>query len=509
VKQTCGVIQSSITLQLSPMVIAHPEAMGVTEEKKRKSKELTVEDAVVEESHKKKKVKDKSFVEEPIVEKKKNKAADRDDDDVMPPKKKLKSATDNRGRNWKCECGESNRAARRNCQQCKKQNPTADTSGDWVCPKNKCGQTNFAGRNKCFRCKTQNLSSKEGFGGKPWHWTCRSCSFSNFADRLNCKQCNIAKPTTTNGTTGESGEQWTCRCSFSNFASRVKCKQCNEAKPGAKPERRENSGWACCGCGYLNFASRLKCKQCSAHNTAAAGTGGSRGGGKAGKEGGAGVNWDCCCGVSNSSFSRCCNSCGAKHVLHRVGMSQMPVDVTEEDIKKFFSPLEPQSVKLIIKAKMKPKDGEPQGKANVLFNSHQEAVQAMAKDQVAMGSCNVKLYLDSTEDTAETGTAETNKTEVDKSIEEDVDDTLNETTEADESTGEQTKKKFKWDKLIKSFLKTTDDKTMSVKKLRKVLLPMYREEMGKDCSEEEFKDKLEQRLNKSSKLTYKDGTVSL
>jgi len=93
---------------------------------------------------------------------------------------------------------------------------------------------------------------------------------------------------------------------------------------------------------------------------------------------------------------------------------------------------------------------------------------------------------------------------------------MNETTEADESTvaadestSEEPKKKFKWDKLIKSSLKSADNKTLSVKKLRKLLLPQYIELTGEECSKAEFKEKLEQRLNKSTKFTYADGNVSM
>merc|ERR1712080_384226 len=44
-----------------------------------------------------------------------------------------------------------------------------------------------------------------------------------------------------------------------------------------------------------------------------------------------------------------------------------------------------------------------------------------------------------------------------------LDDTMNGTAEADESTTEEPKKKFKWDKMIKSCLKSADENSLSVK----------------------------------------------
>lgn len=188
-------------------------------------------------------------------------------------------------------------------------------------------------------------------------------------------------------------------------------------------------------------------------------------------------------------------------------MSHLAYDVTEDEVKEFFSPLETKNIHLLVR------DGQPQGKANVLFNSHEDAVEAMKKDQTECGTWRVNLYLDSTEGAAATPKPASNKISFVKSEEllngEPADDTMNETAEADESTSEEPKKKFKWDKMIKSALKAAEGNTLSVKKLRKLLLPQYTEKTGEECGKAEFKDKLDQRLNKSSKFTYEDGNVSM
>merc|ERR1712237_192603 len=99
------------------------------------------------------------------------------------------------------------------------------------------------------------------------------------------------------------------------------------------------------------------------------------------------------------------------------------------------------------------------GKANVYFKTHAECLQAMEKDQQEICSWRVNLYLNSTDDTAtqtsqKSKSGQQNKISFDAAEEEPVDDTMNETTEADESTvaadestSEEPKKKFKWDKV--------------------------------------------------------------
>jgi len=205
-------------------------------------------------------------------------------------------------------------------------------------------------------------------------------------------------------------------------------------------------------------------------------------------------------------------------VEHRVGMSHLSFDTTEAEIKEFFSPLEAESVKVLTR------DGQPMGKANVYFKSHEDAVKAMEKDQQDIGTWRVNLYLNSTEggltapSTEQTKPAKaTNKITFDEgddtlnetaddTMNETADDTMNETAEADDTTSE--KKKFKWDKNIKAALKAADN-TLSIKKLLKAIIPKYTEATGEECQKSEIKEKLEQRLNKSSKFTYEDGTVSI
>jgi len=197
-------------------------------------------------------------------------------------------------------------------------------------------------------------------------------------------------------------------------------------------------------------------------------------------------------------------------VEHRVGMSHLSFDTTEAEIKEFFSPLEAESVKVLTR------DGQPMGKANVYFKSHEDAVKAMEKDQQDIGTWRVNLYLNSTEGGLTAPSTEQAKPakaankitfdEGDDTMNETADDTMNETAEADDTTSE--KKKFKWDKNIKAALKAADN-TLSIKKLLKAIIPKYTEATGEECQKSEIKEKLEQRLNKSSKFTYEDGTVSI
>merc|ERR1712168_1198474 len=139
---------------------------------------------------------------------------------------------------------------------------------------------------------------------------------------------------------------------------------------------------------------------------------------------------------------------------------------------------------------------------------------AMEKDQHDLGTWRVNLYLNSTEGgLTAPGTEQakppkaTNKItfdEGDDTLNETADDTMNET--ADDTSSE--KKKFKWDKNIKAILKAADS-SLSLKKLLKQIIPKYTEATGEACEKSEVKEKLEQRLNKSSKFTYEDGTVSI
>jgi len=199
-------------------------------------------------------------------------------------------------------------------------------------------------------------------------------------------------------------------------------------------------------------------------------------------------------------------------------MSHLSFDTTEAEVKEFFLPLEAESIKLLSR------DGQPMGKANVYFKTHEDAVKAMEKDQHDLGTWRVNLYLNSTESglsapsteqakpakatnkiTFDEGDDTLNET-ADNTMNETADDTMNETAEADDTTSE--KKKFKWDKNIKAALKAADN-TLTIKKLLKAIMPKYTEATGEECQKSEIKEKLEQRLNKSSKFTYEDGTVTI
>jgi len=207
-------------------------------------------------------------------------------------------------------------------------------------------------------------------------------------------------------------------------------------------------------------------------------------------------------------------------------MSHLSFDTTEAEVKEFFLPLEAESIKLLSR------DGQPMGKANVYFKTHEDAVKAMEKDQHDLGTWRVNLYLNSTEsglsapsteqakpakatnkitfdegdDTLNETADNTMNETADDTMNETADDTMNETAEADTTSSE--KKKFKWDKNIKAALKAADN-TLTIKKLLKAIIPKYTEATGEECQKSEIKEKLEQRLNKSSKFTYEDGTVSI
>jgi len=332
--------------------------------------------------------------------------------------------------------------------------------------------------------------------------------------------------------------------------------------------------WACPGCQFSNFASRATCKLCHADKPLNAGARES--------------DWTCSCGFSNFDSRQTCKDCGKPKsdsvVEHRVGLSHLKWTVTEEQIKEFFLPLVTQQVKLLYR------DGKPQGKANVLFNSHDDAVEAMKKDQMEIAGMAVNLYLKST-DTSRSAARQANPAQrkgdgarpgdwschkcsfanfafrarckhcdagstsnagggVKPQKEGDwvcvkcsfnnfksrdkcmkcrrskpvwvapalgsaeasgPEDTMNDTAELDESTNSEGGKtaQFQWFKMIKSCLKTAEDKKMSFEKLEEVLLPFYTEVGHRECSKEQFRERLEKRLKRSQKLTYIDGMVSL
>lgn len=225
----------------------------------------------------------------------------------------------------------------------------------------------------------------------------------------------------------QKSSEWTCSsCEFTNFALKSNCNQCNEARP-TKHVEADAAKW-CCKCGVLNKSRVTKCTKCAADRSTSI-------------------------------------------VEHRVGMSHMSYEVTEEDIRKFFSPLELESVELIRHNKAR----RNVGKANAVFKSHNDALKAMDKNKTDVGGWEVNLYLNSTDSSTET---------------------------------EIRDKMFSWNNSIKSQLKLSEN-TATCTQLTTALLPKYIHITGATLTEEEFQQKLEERLSKHSKFTYKDGTVSM
>merc|ERR1712080_694951 len=90
------------------------------------------------------------------------------------------------------------------------------------------------------------------------------------------------------------------------------------------------------------------------------------------------------------------------------------------------------------------------------------------------------------------------------------DSAMNNATDVDESVShDPDKKAFKWNKLIKMCINATTNKHISDKKLCKVLLPQYVNVTGEDITVEDFKTKLQGRIDKSTLFTCDDGRVTL
>jgi len=71
---------------------------------------------------------------------------------------------------------------------------------------------------------------------------------------------------------------------------------------------------------------------------------------------------------------------------HGVQMRGLPFKATEEDIRQFFSPLEPIFVNISTDV-----FGRPSGEAFVEFSTHEGATRAMSKDKANMGEQYVDL----------------------------------------------------------------------------------------------------------------------
>ena len=61
-------------------------------------------------------------------------------------------------------------------------------------------------------------------------------------------------------------------------------------------------------------------------------------------------------------------------------MRGIPFQASQGDVIKFFTPLMPKHIEISVGA-----DGRPAGTAYAFFNSHEEAVEAMEKDQSYLG----------------------------------------------------------------------------------------------------------------------------
>jgi len=345
---------------------------------------------------------------------------------------------------------------------------------------------------------------------------------------------------------GKNEDNWDCKCGYNNYPTRSNCKSCGEKKRSTIPEHRIGMSHLSfdtteadireffsphepesivlltdrdgnpMGKAHAYFATHDACVAAMAKDQVDMGTwkvnlylnstdGTNPQQNMGVKQGDTsanfnrGDNWECNCSYSNFANKKLCFSCGesksASVVEHRIGMSHLAYECKEDDLKQFFSPLEAVSMKILHDS-----EGNPMGKANVYFSTHAECLQAMEKDQQDVCGYRVNLYLNSTDETQtpkKKKQVQQNKIQFDVSS---VDKSINNTEEAENS-----KKKFKWDKFIRGCLKSSDNNQLTLKKLRKA----YKNQGEEEFSKEEFKEKLEQRLGKSSKFTYQNGIVAL
>lgn len=78
---------------------------------------------------------------------------------------------------------------------------------------------------------------------------------------------------------------------------------------------------------------------------------------------------------------------------HFIHMRGLPFHVSGEDIVKFFHPFAPSRILLEYGG-----DGRPSGEADVYFSSHQDAVDAMARDRQNIRDRYIELFLNSEAD---------------------------------------------------------------------------------------------------------------
>ncbi|XP_063685593.1 heterogeneous nuclear ribonucleoprotein F-like [Bolinopsis microptera] len=93
---------------------------------------------------------------------------------------------------------------------------------------------------------------------------------------------------------------------------------------------------------------------------------------------------------------------------HKVFMRGIPFKASQGDVIKFFAPLMPRHIEIIIGD-----DGRPSGTAFAFFHSHEDALLAMEKDKETMDTRYVDLFLESS---AENGTVEDPVTQAQKLI---------------------------------------------------------------------------------------------
>ncbi|XP_044742864.1 heterogeneous nuclear ribonucleoprotein F-like isoform X2 [Chrysoperla carnea] len=81
--------------------------------------------------------------------------------------------------------------------------------------------------------------------------------------------------------------------------------------------------------------------------------------------------------------------------IHCVHMRGLPFRATESDVADFFKPLNPVNIILIMD-----NSGRPSGEADVEFECHDDAVQAMSKDKGHMQHRYIELFLNSSPDSS-------------------------------------------------------------------------------------------------------------
>lgn len=91
-----------------------------------------------------------------------------------------------------------------------------------------------------------------------------------------------------------------------------------------------------------------------------------------------------------SAFPESYNTENSTRSAHYVHLRGLPFQVTGEDIVKFFTPL--LVSKIVIECG---RGGRPNGKADVYFWSHEDAVAAMSRNKMSIGHRYIELFLNS------------------------------------------------------------------------------------------------------------------